>query len=142
MVVAGQKEIMLSAGGVGTFLSPDSSGNRPQRKVPRRGGEAWGTFGGTKRVPDRLCRAEWGVQAMYLGLNLPSARAFLASDGAENPIGLFWRARCTTGELFSWRVQRSAPLYAFIFRSFYKISQRRSERAVGCYRSRLSASTL
>ena len=40
-------------------------------------------------MPDRLCRAEWGVQAMYLGLNLPSeARAFVASDGAENPIGL------------------------------------------------------
>jgi len=37
MVVAGQKEIVLSAGGVGTCLSLGSSGNRPQSKVPRRG---------------------------------------------------------------------------------------------------------
>jgi len=88
--VAGQKDILLIAEGEGTCLSLDSSGNQRQKKGPRRGGEAWGAVSGTKWVPGRLCRAEWGVQAIYVGLNLHSeARAFLASDGAENPIGFF-----------------------------------------------------
>jgi len=51
MVVAGQKEIVLSAAGVGTCFSLDSSGNRPQRKVPRRGGGHGGPL-----VGRRWCR--------------------------------------------------------------------------------------
>jgi len=143
MVVAGQKDIVLSAGDVGICLSLDSIGNWPQRKVPRRGTGGMGDLCGMKRVPDCLYRAEWGVQAVYSGQLFPSeACAFLASDGAENPIGLSWRARCTTGEIFSWLVQRGAPLYAFNSLSFYKIPQRTSERVIGCCRNQFWVSTL
>jgi len=58
MAVAGQKEIVLSAGGVQTCLSIGSSGNRPQRKVPRRGGRRGGPLVGRR-----------GWRIAFVGLN-------------------------------------------------------------------------
>jgi len=46
------------------------------------GGEAWGTFGGTKRLADRLCRAEWGKPAQS-----PQSDANIVPQAPQPPPG-------------------------------------------------------